>query len=125
MTASVSDFTKALYHYTAEVRRIVDGDTIEVALSLGCHVYVTRRIRLLGYNAPELFSGDDRDAGAAARDALNGLIPPGTKVFIETKLDRESFDRLLGTVYAWVSDGELIDVAGAMIAYGHGVRANA
>jgi len=112
-----------LYHYTAEVRRIIDGDSLEVLLSMGDRTYRTRRIRIIGFNAPELFSGDDREAGALARDALADLLPVGSKVYIETKLDRTSFDRLLGIVYVEDGNGNLYKVSDAMISGGFGVTA--
>jgi micrococcal nuclease len=115
-----SDFP--LFHYRAMVEHIVDGDTIQVLLDLGDRTYRTRRVRLLGYNAPEIV-GQNRAAGIAARDALAEIIPPDSRVYIETYLDRESFDRLLGHVYAPGNGDELLDVAGAMIASGHGAKA--
>ncbi len=113
-----------LYHYRGTVSRIIDGDTIEVnPFDLGDHTYRTRRIRIIEYNAPELFSGDDREAGALARDALADILPIGSKVYIETKLDRTSFDRLLGIVYVEGSDGNLYKVSDAMVSGGFGVAA--
>jgi micrococcal nuclease len=115
------DFTRALYHYRATVSKIVDGDTISAEISLGCHVYSERRIRLLNYDAAELFSGNDRDRGAEAKAALEAIIPVGSTVYIATQLDHTSFDRLLGTVYAAGSGDELLDVSAAMIAGGYDV----
>ncbi|MGI8404599.1 MAG: thermonuclease family protein [Thermomicrobiales bacterium] len=112
------DFTNALFHYKATVTRIIDGDTCEVEISLGCRVYTVRRIRLLGYNAPELFSGDDRGSGADAKAALEAIIPIGSTVYIATQLDHTSFERLLAWTYAPGSGDELLDVAAAMIAGG-------
>ena len=112
-----------LWHYRANVTRIIDGDSIEVLLDLGDRTYRTRRIRIIGFNSPELFSGDDREAGGLARDALADLLPIGSRVYIETKLDRTSFDRLLGIVYVEGSDGNLYKVSDAMIAGGFGVTA--
>lgn len=112
-----------LYSYRATVERIIDGDTISVELSLGCHVYNDRRIRILGYNAPELFSGDDRVRGAEARTALETIIPPGTRVYVETKLDRTSFDRLLAYVFVEDGNGDLYSVTEAMVSGGFGEAA--
>jgi len=118
---NVSDWPR--YHYAATMTRIIDGDTIEVLLDLGDRTYRTRRIRILGFNSPELFSGDDRAAGELARDALADLLPVGSTVYIETKLDRTSFDRLLGIVYVEGSDGGLYKVSDAMVSGGFGVAA--
>jgi len=111
------------YHYRGTVTRVIDGDTAEVLLDLGDRTYRTRRIRIIEYNAPELFSGDDREAGGLARDALADLLPIGSRVYIETKLDRVSFDRLLGIVYVEGSDGNLFKISDAMIAGEFGVSA--
>ncbi len=107
-----------LFHYRGMVERVLDGDTISVFLDLGDHTYRSRRIRLLGYNAPELFSGVNREAGAAAKNALTALIPVGSTVYLETQLDHTSFERLLAWTYAPGSGDELLDVAAAMIAGG-------
>jgi len=113
----VSDFP--LYRYRATVRKIVDGDTAEVLMSMGDRLYCVRRIRILGFDAPELI-GVTHEAGGAARDALALIIPIGSRVYIETKLDRVSFDRLLGIVYVEGSDGNLYKVSESMIAGGFG-----
>jgi len=112
-----------LYRYRATITRIIDGDSCECLLDLGDRTYRTRRIRIIEYDAPELFSGDDRLAGELARDALADLLPIGSRIYIETKLDRTSFDRLLGIVYVEGSDGNLYKVSEAMIAGGFGVAA--
>lgn len=112
---NVSDFP--LWRYRATVRKIVDGDTCECLLDLGDRTYRVRRIRILGFDAPELI-GVTHEAGVAAQDALALIIPIGCRVYIETKLDRVSFDRLLGTIFVEGSDGELHDVAESMISGG-------
>ncbi len=103
-----------LFHYRGMVERVLDGDTISVFLDLGDRTYRSRRIRLLGYDAPELFSGSDRGSGADAKAALEAIIPVGSTVYIATQLDHTSFDRLLGWTYAAGSGDELLDVAEAM-----------
>lgn len=107
-----------LYFYRGAVSRVIDGDTAIVDLALGCRVATMRSIRLLGYDAPELFSGTDRERGAAAKDALETLIPVGSRVYIKTELDRTSFDRLLGHVLVEGNDGELVDISELMISGG-------
>lgn len=118
---NVSDWPA--YHYAAVVERVVDGDTCAVLLDLGDRTYRMRRIRILGYDAPELFSGDDRARGAEAKAALEAIMPIASRVYVRTQLDRVSFDRLLGTVYVAGNDGGLHDVAELMISGGFGVAA--
>lgn len=118
----VSDWP--LYHYRGTVLRVVDGDTVEIAVDCGLRISQVRRIRLLGYDAPELYRGETQEAGRSARDALALLLPVGSRVYVATELDRTSFDRLLGRVYVTMGGGdELFDVADLMVAAGHGVPA--
>jgi endonuclease YncB( thermonuclease family) len=115
-----------LHNYIAVMRSAVDGDTIEVDTvlregeknGLGRQV-VTERIRLLGYNAPEL----NQEGGQEAMEHLDALIPAGATVYIHTYYDRRSFNRLLAWAFLDGTGSELLDVAGSMIASGHGVEA--
>ncbi len=111
-----ADFPR--FHYAATVERVVDGDTLSVELDLGDRTYRTRRIRILGYDAPELFSGTEREAGAKARNALERIAPIGSRVYLATQLDHTSFDRLLADVYVPGIDEELHSVAELMISGG-------
>lgn len=118
-----NDFTNALYHYKATVTRIIDGDTAIMTIDLGCRVQTVRSIRLLGYDAPELFSGppEVRSAGAKAQIALATFMPVGSDVYLHTQLDHTSFERLLARVYVQSEDGSLRDVADYMLSKGFGV----
>ena len=42
-----------MYNYNAKCTRVVDGDTIDATIDLGFGVFVAKRIRLAGINAPE------------------------------------------------------------------------
>lgn len=78
--------------YTGSVARVIDGDTFVADLLLARHVlpeingvtetYVTRSIRLLGYDAAELHGGDSqsRYQGQLDRAKLVDLLPIGTRV---------------------------------------------
>jgi micrococcal nuclease len=76
----------------AEVARIGDGDTIELAGGA--------RVRLVQIDAPEL--GEGECYGAEATEALRELLPPGASVRLEAdpRLDDvDRFDRLLRYVH--------------------------
>jgi endonuclease YncB( thermonuclease family) len=114
---NVSDWP--LYHYRATVRGITDGDSIKVSLDLGDDTERRRRIRLLGYNAPEKRAR----GGTDALNALARILPVGSRIYIRTEKDEQSFERLLGWVYAPGNGNDLLDVAEAMIAGGYGEHA--
>ncbi len=56
--------------FHAKVIRIVDGDTVDLEIDLGCYSYIKRRCRLLGFDTPEVV-GADRAAGLAASRRLS------------------------------------------------------
>jgi micrococcal nuclease len=53
-----------MYEYRATLKKVVDGDTVDVELSLGFDIYQSHRLRLYGVNTPELH---DRDATIRAK----------------------------------------------------------
>ena len=42
-----------MYEYNATIRRVVDGDTVDVTLDLGFDILYNSRIRLHGIDTPE------------------------------------------------------------------------
>ncbi len=81
-----------LYTYRAVVRRVIDGDTLDVDIDLGMHIWLhDERLRLARINAPEL-KGAERERGVAARDWLNERLN-GQRVLIRTSPGRgEGYD---------------------------------
>lgn len=99
----------------ATVTRVIDGDTIEVAIGADRHT-----IRLIGFDTPETHHPNRpvecHGPDAAAR--LTDLLPPGTPVAL--RRDIELLD-VHGRVLAYVirrDDG--LDVNLTMVAEGHG-----
>jgi micrococcal nuclease len=61
------------YTYTIkEIVKFIDGDTIDVILDLGFHIYVKKRIRLYGINTPETRTRnkEEKKRGLAAKARL-------------------------------------------------------
>jgi endonuclease YncB( thermonuclease family) len=95
------------------VTRVVDGDTVDVA----CPGRAVERARIVGYDAPELFSPGcvaERAAAQAARSGLSAMVVGPVEV---TFLRRDKYDRALVDMRA---GGER--VATRMVAEGHGRR---
>jgi micrococcal nuclease len=44
-----------LWHYDAQLSRVIDGDTIDAVIELGFGLKLTERLRLAGIQAPEIF----------------------------------------------------------------------
>ena len=42
-----------MYEYNCEVKRVVDGDTVDVVIDLGFDIHYSSRVRLYGIDTPE------------------------------------------------------------------------
>ena len=95
-----------MYEYRAYVRKIHDGNTIDVDIDLGFDIILhDQKIRLLRINAPEV-RGKEREAGLTIRDTLRTKI--GNKwIKLKTQQDKKGkHDRWLGEL--WV-EGECVN----------------
>jgi len=92
-----------LYHYKAEVTRVVDGDTVDAFIDLGFDLHAKQRVRLFGIDTPECRTRDlvEKAAGLKAKERLKCLLKEGkNKCVIETRLDKKGkYGRVLGTLY--------------------------
>ena len=88
-----------LYHYTAQVLSVYDGDTCRVDIDLGLGIWIrNEKLRLVRINAPEV-TGDTKVLGLASRDALRELID-GKEIIIETIKDkRGKYGRYLAEIW--------------------------
>lgn len=71
-----------LYLYAGKIVKIVDGDTLLVAVDLGFNVKIDVRLRLRGINAPEL-----KQSSAIGVDSLDKSEGFLAKEFIEQRLE--------------------------------------
>jgi micrococcal nuclease len=109
-----------LYHYTAQVQSVYDGDTCRVDIDLGLGIWLrNEKLRLVRINAPEM-TGPDKALGIVSRDFLRGLID-GREIIIETLKDRRGkYGRYLAEI--WIGqDGIWSNVNDALVAAGHAV----
>jgi micrococcal nuclease len=107
-----------MYEYSCKVKRVVDGDTVDVMLDLGFDILYNCRVRLFGIDTPESRTRnlDEKARGKMASAFLKEAIDNGTKVVIQTKLkdSRGKFGRVLGNV---VVDG--VNINQSMIDHYH------
>ena len=93
------------YNYEATILRVVDGDTIDVELTLadvdlGFSIYIQQKhrvkLRLAGINAPE----NSTPEGQLATKNLKVILPTGGTCRVITVKDRtEKYGRYLAWVY--------------------------
>jgi micrococcal nuclease len=102
----------------ARVTRVVDGDTVRVAVTAasGPLRQGEYRIRLLEIDSPELDDGGGECGARAAKAYVRRRLPRGTTVWLET--DRDEVDRFGRPLrYLWTADGELVNRT--IVAHGH------
>ncbi|MCY3561909.1 MAG: thermonuclease family protein [bacterium] len=99
----------------AEIRRVLDGDTVEAVFADGG----SEIIRLIGIDTPEKPGGHlpAECFGAEAGAFTAALVPPGTPVLLTGGSEpRDVYDRLLAYVHR-ASDGLLVNMAIAREGY--------
>jgi micrococcal nuclease len=117
---SLSLFWVALmYEYSCEVKRIVDGDTVDVIIDLGFDISYASRVRLFGIDTPESRTRDkdEKARGLISKDFLKSYLDKGG-VVIRTRKDKKGkFGRILGEMLV-----EDININELMIKEHHAVK---
>ena len=122
------DTTKAeLFTYSAMLRRVVDGDTLVVALEVSPGVFIEQKLRLRGLDCPEMSTPE----GRAAKRFVEALVAKTTAIIINTSKP-DKFDRYLADVFVSPVQGdgrskmdEEIFLNNALLENGHAVRKDA
>jgi endonuclease YncB( thermonuclease family) len=101
--------------HSAEVLRVVDGDTFDARVHLWPGLDITTRVRLRGIDAPEMKArcGDERVQAEAARDALREILDQG-----EVGITRVTLDKYGGRVLADAFTRTTPDVSAALLGSG-------
>lgn len=87
-----------MYEYSARIRKVVDGDTVDLDVDLGFSVHMHQRVRLIGVNCAEhgTIAGDDATAYTKA-----WFEQYGPDVVLRTVKDRnDKYGRMLGQIAA-------------------------
>lgn len=103
-----------MYEYNAIVKKIIDGDTIDVEVDLGFNVKYEIRLRLSRINAYEIRLIESltmdpvynaelqrlKELGLQGLNFVENTIPIGSQILIVTEKDRtEKYGRYLANVY--------------------------
>ncbi len=100
---------------SAEVLRVIDGDTVAVKARIWLGQDVTVNARLRGIDAPELHGKCQREKDMAEAARLKLAAAVGTKTVRLTNIEN---DKYAGRVLADVVTDDGIDLARAMLASG-------
>jgi micrococcal nuclease len=94
---------KPTYVYAATCVKVIDGDTLDLLVDLGFRAFEKVRVRLRGYNAPELSTPEGRAKQTYARDVLMPPIGEPPQLTMQSYKDQHSFERWICDV--WMPDG--------------------
>jgi len=90
-----------MYEYECTIRRVVDGDTIDVDVDLGFGTWrCAERIRLFGVDTPECRTRDaeEKVAGLLAKKFVEDVLHVGGTYKLQTK-EKGKFGRFLGVIF--------------------------
>ena len=114
MGAMTPPSRKSCYNFRViKIKRVVDGDTIDVTIDLGFDLYKKERVRVAGVDTPEKRTRDLEekalgiDATNWLKEKLEGAINGDDELAVRTELvgGMGKYGRLLGWLY--IGDAEL------------------
>lgn len=94
-----------MYQYNAVIRKVVDGDTIEIDIDLGLSTWVhNEKIRLYGIDTPEVYGvkkgSAEWERGNLASEFVKKYLVENNQVIIETIKDKkEKYGRYLALIF--------------------------
>ena len=134
MGAMIPPSQKSCYNFrVTEIKKVLDGDTIDVIIDLGFDLAKTERVRIAGVDTPEKRTRNLEekalgiDATEWLKDKLEGAIDGDDDLVIRTELvgGVGKYGRLLGWLYigdADVSLNEQMITEGYAWAYDGGTK---
>lgn len=93
---------KPVYIYDAEVEKIVDGDTVDLLVSLGFRVQMKLRFRLARINAAEMSDPrvEIKDKALKGKERLALLLKnPSVTIQSSKPLNEDKYGRWLAEIY--------------------------
>ena len=115
--ASIVDLSEPYPVYFGTVERVIDGDTLVIAVELWPGLTGTYPVRVRGVDAPEITHSDCpgvQEWGIEAKQKVEKLYASGSRLRLE-HVEIDSFGRPLADISRWRSDrwlylkDELID----------------
>ena len=109
------------YKYNVKIKKVIDGDTVDVDIDLGFGVWLHKeRVRIMGIDTPESRTRDkvEKLFGLASKERLKGLLPIASmQVLVVEEYDAKGkFGRILGDFE--IEDKKVTDI---LIEEGHAV----
>lgn len=109
------------YKYNVKIKKVIDGDTVDVDIDLGFGVWLHKeRVRIMGIDTPESRTRDkvEKLFGLASKQKLKDLLPLSSmQILVVEEYDAKGkFGRILGDFE--IEDTRVTDI---LIEEGHAV----
>ena len=93
-----------MYQYKiSKIRRIIDGDTVDVTIDLGFNIHLNHRVRLSNIDAPSIrtLNEEVKKYGLRAKEKLEEYLNSGDSIIVATQKpsETEKYGRILGEIY--------------------------
>lgn len=113
-----------MYEYSCIIKRVVDGDTVDVDIDLGFDSWLhDQRVRLADIDAPEIRTKDleEKELGFEAMRFVEKLLPVGeVRTLKSYSFNRGKYGRIIGSFLVYDSDYDRwTDLCELMIREGH------
>lgn len=115
------------YKYFATVDRVVDGDTVDLAIDIGMNITLNTRCRLFGIDAWET-RGEERPKGLLAKERLIEMIRKSEaendgRILVQTVKDKTGkYGRYLVTL--WDPTDDMLSFNERLVLEGHAEEAS-
>ena len=112
-----------MYEYFAELRRVVDGDTVDVTIDCGFNMHVKERVRLKGINTPECRTRDleekalGLDATAWMKEHLEGAIKGDDELTIRTIIKKTPSAKIIFHYETFNETGALLNTGEVILVF--------
>ena len=93
-----------MYQYKiSKIRRVLDGDTVDVTIDLGFNIHLNHRVRLVNIDAPSVrtLNEEVKKYGLRAKEKLEEYLNSGDSIIVATQKpsETEKYGRVLGEIY--------------------------
>ena len=110
-----------MFEYKVIIRRVVDGDTVDVDIDLGFKMWIRdETVRLMGIDTPESRTSNKQEKilGKASKEKLKELCATnkGNIVLRTSKQGKGKFGRILGYLF---TEGSQVTYNDILVAEGH------
>ncbi len=113
-----------MYKYSAELVRVIDGDTVVAMIDLGFSTWTKKTIRFYGIDAYESRTRDKEEKvkGLAAKKFVQDILDDSAGKFILQSHGVGKFGRCLGTLLVDNEADETVNINKALITEGLAVE---